>query len=217
MAAKFWSNVSVGIQSALATAVTITGITKASPGVVSYTDAGSSDPANGAYVLLTIQGMHQLDQRVVRVANVSAGSDTFELEGVDTSLFDTFSSGTFQVITFGTTMTSAAGINASGGDYETADLTTIHDNTRKIAPTVASALQYTFDMFWDPADAALVALKAASDAKTTRAIKFTFADGSLFLFSGYVGASLAPTGSAQDTVKTSVLISAYGRPTTYAS
>lgn len=212
MAIKFWSGVGVAIQSALAAAQTITGITQANPGVVS--SAGTL-PANGDFVLLTVQGMHQLDQRVVRVANVGAG--TFELEGVDTSLFDAFSSGTFEVITFGTTLTKAAGVNASGGDFEFSDLTTIHDNIRKSAPTVASPMQYNFDCFWDPSDAALIALKAASDSKSTRAVRFTFADGSIFVFSGFIGASMAPTGTAQDTVKTAVNITANGRPTTYAS
>lgn len=217
MTPSFWSNVQVAIQSALSTAVTIDAISKANPGLIEYTDAGASDPANGAYVLLSVNGMHQLDQRVVRVANVDTVADDFESEGVDTTSFDTFSSGTFQVITFGTTLSSAVGINASGGDYETADITTIHDSTRKVVPTVASPLTYTFDCLWDPSDTALAALKAASDAKSTRAVKFTFSDGRIFVFNGYVGASLAPTGGAQEAVRTSVTITAYGRPTAYSS
>ena len=83
-----WSNVAVAMQSALAAADTISGITKANPGVVTATSHGLS---NGDYVFLSVSGMHQLNDRVVRVANVA--TNTFELEGVDTSAFDTFSSG----------------------------------------------------------------------------------------------------------------------------
>ena len=76
MAAQVWSNVQVAMQSALATAVTITGITKASPGVVSHS---GTDPSDGDYVLLLVDGMTELNERVFRVANQAAGS--FELEG----------------------------------------------------------------------------------------------------------------------------------------
>ena len=108
-----WSNVAVAMQSALAAADTITGITKASPGVVTSASHGL---ANGDYVFLSVQGMHQLNDRVVRVANVAA--NTFELEGVDTTLFDTFSSGTAELITFGTSITTAASISSSGGGFD---------------------------------------------------------------------------------------------------
>jgi len=69
MAAKFWSNVAVAIESALSAAQTIDAITKANPGVVTYQGA---DPTNGQVALHTIQGMHQLDGRPVRIANVNA-------------------------------------------------------------------------------------------------------------------------------------------------
>lgn len=214
MTPSYWSNVQVAIQSALAAAVTIDTMSKANPCVVEYT---GTDPTNGDFVLLNVNGMHQMDQRVVRVANVDTATDDFETEGVDTTLFGTFSSGTFQVITFGTSLAAAVGIQASGGEFETADITTIHDSVRRIAPTVASPLSYTFDCLWDPSDAALLALKSASESKATRAVKFTFSDGRIFVFSGYIGCSLAPTGSAQEAVRTSVTITAYGRPTAYSS
>lgn len=213
-----WSGVAVAMQSALATAVVITGITKASPGVVSYTDAGSSDPANGSYVVLTVQGMHQLNGRVVRVANMSAGSNTFELEGVDTSAFDTFSSGSFQVITFGTSITTAANISASGGDFDFIDTTTIHDNTKTQIPGTANPLAYTMDHNWDAADAGQAAMKTASDAQAQRAFKFTFGPGGpIMVFSGYVGFAGAPTGNAQDKVTSPAVITAFGAPTYYSS
>lgn len=214
MTPSYWSNVQVSIQSALAAAITLTAITKANPGVATYT---GTDPVTGDYILLDVDGMHQVDNMAVRAAAVDGTGNTFELEGVNTTSFNTFSSGTGQVITFGTTLAAAVGIQASGGDYETADITTIHDSTRKVVPTVASPLQFTFDCLWDPSDAALLALKSASDSKVTRAIKFTFSDGRIFVFSGYIGCSLSPTGSAQEAVKTTVTITAYGRANAYSS
>lgn len=210
--AILWTNVQVSIQSAIAAADTITGITKANPGVVTSTGHGWAD---GDYVYYNVEGMYQLDERIVRVDNVTA--NTAELEGLDTTNFETFSSGAGQVVTFGTSVTTAVGISGSGGDFEFADVTTIHDAARKQIPSFSSALTFTFDMIFDPADAALAALKAASDLKAKRAMKIKWSTGAIMVLNGYVGASLTPTGSAGELVKTSVVFTAFGSPTYYAS
>lgn len=208
-----WSGVAVAMQSALAAADTITGITKANPGVVTATAHGIS---NGTYVVLAVQGMHQLNGRVARVAN--AATDTFELEGIDTTNFDTFSSGSCQAITFGTTISTAANISASGGDFDFIDTTTIHDNTKTQIPGTANPLAYTMDHNWDAADAGQAAMKTASDAQAQRAFKFTFGTGGpIMVFSGYVGFAGAPTGNAQDKVTSPAVITAFGAPTYYSS
>lgn len=213
--AKKWSNVAVAMQSALAAAVTINGITKANPGVVSYT---GTDPSNGDYVFLSVQGMHQLNDRVVRVANVNGAGNTFELEGVDTSAFDTFTSGTFEVITFGTSITTATSISSSGGGFDFIDTTTIHSNARSQMPGLPNAATFTFDNIWDVSDAGLTAMKTASDAQAKRAFKFTFGSGGqIMVFAGYVGANLIPGGQAQQLVTTQSAITMNGTPTYYSS
>lgn len=214
MAAKVWSNVAIAVQSALATALTISGITKANPAVVTYT---GTDPTNGDYLLLKVQGMSQLDYRVVRAANVNGAGNTFECEGVDSSSFDTFSSGTAEVITFGTTLSVVSGLSVSGGDFNFIDTTTIHDSVNKQIPGNANPTTFNLTCLWDPADAGLVALKAAADAKAVRCVRFTFADSTKFVFAGYVGATLSPTGSAQQRVETPVVFTMYGRPTSYST
>lgn len=207
-----WSNVAVAMQSALASAITITAISKASPGVATATNT----LANGDYVLLSIQGMYQLDGKVVRVTAVSGSS--FTLEGVDTTSFDTFSSGTAQKITFGTSITTATSMNASGGDFDFIDTTTIHINNKTQIPGLGNPVNYSFDNLWDAADAGQIAMKAASDAQAIRAFKFTFGTGGkIMVFAGYVGFSGAPTGQAQDKVVTPASITQFGTPTYYAS
>lgn len=117
------------MQSALGSAVTITGITKASPGVVTAAGHGFS---NGDIVYLDVVGMYQLNEKVVRVANVT--TDTFELEGVDTTLFEAFTSGTAAEATLGTSITTATTISASGGNFSFIDSTTIHANAKRRSP-----------------------------------------------------------------------------------
>jgi hypothetical protein len=208
-----WSNVAVAMQSALAAADTISAITKANPGVATATAHGFS---NGDYVYLTINGMHQLNERVVRVANVAA--NTFELEGVDTTLFDTFTSGTTEAITFGTSITTATTVSNDGGGFDFIDTTTIHVNARTQTPGLSNAITYSMDHIWDPADAGQIAMKSASDAQARRAFKFTFGTGGkIMVFAGYVGFNGAPGGSAQDKITTPSVVTSNGKPTYYAS
>lgn len=208
-----WANVAVAMQSAAAATKTITAITKANPGVASSTAHGYT---NGDFVLLSVQGMYQVDNRVVRVAGVT--TDTFQLEGVDTTLFDTFTSGTASKLTLGTSITSATTMQAAGGDFAFIDVTTIHTNVKAQIPGLANPITYTFENLWDPADAGQIAMKAASDGQSQLAFRFTFGTGgAIAMFSGYVGFAGAPGGTAQDKVTSQAVITQFGRPTYYAS
>jgi hypothetical protein len=214
MAAKKWSKVAVAVQSALATAVVINSISLASPPVVAYT---GTDPVNGDYVLMKVQGMFQVNDRVFRVANVNGAGNTFELEAQSSVGFDAFVSGTFQVITFGTTMATAVGLTASGGDFGFLDTSTIHDNIKTQIPGQAEPASYSFDNLWDPADTALAAFKSASDNQAERCVRFTFAGGEKVVFNGFIGCTMLPTGNAHELVKTSVTVTMLGRPTIYTT
>lgn len=211
--AKVWKNVAVAMESARAAGKSITAISKANPGVASSTAHGY---ANGDILILEVQGMYQVNQRVVRVAGQTA--DTFQLEGIDTTAFDDFSSGTAYKLTLGTSVTTATSISSSGGDFEFIDTTTIHAAQRSQVPGLPNATSFTMDHIWDPTDAGLAAMKVASDAQQRKAFVFTFGQGGARMyFSGYVGASLLPGGSAQGLVTTSAAITMEGFPTYYAS
>ena len=207
-----WSGVSISMQSVLGAAVDITNITKADPGVVS---AASHGYANGDYVLLDVQGMNQVDERVMRVAGQTSG--TFDLDGIDTSQFNTFSSGNSKKVTFGVTIATVTQVSASGGDFDFEDTTTIHETIKTQVPGSPSALTYSFENIWDVSDPGLAAMKLASDTQTPRAFIFSFPNGQKMTFNGYVGASLVPIGSAQGKVTTPTTITAFGSPTYFST
>lgn len=213
MSADFWTNTNIDIETATGSAITITGITKASPAVCSFS---SGTIANGDYVKLSVVGMTELHKRVFRVANVVA-STSFELEGVDSTSFETFVSGTAEVLTFGVSMTTVQEVNSSGGEFEFADLTTIHDTIRRRAPTVASPFSLALNCIFTPEDAAHIELSAANDTKTERGVRIRWPSGRKALFQAYVGASGIPTGSAQEVVRTNVSFEGQGKPTFYAT
>jgi hypothetical protein len=127
------------------------------------------------------------------------------------------SSGSVEELTFGTALTVASNVSVSGGDFQFIDVTTIHDTIQKQIPGNASPTTFSLDCQWQPDDAGLIALKAASDSKAQKGIRITFANGYKYLVTGYVGATLSPTGSAQQVVSTPVVVTAFGRPTTYAT
>lgn len=209
-----WSNVQVGIQSALGVATPVTAITKADPGVAAVT---GSTIANGEYFKLDLEGMRQLDDRIFRGAAASGTSVT--LEGENTTSYDDFTSGSAYEITFGTFMTTVRGLTASGGEPDFIDVTTIHDTMRKTIPGISSAITYSMENLWDATDAALQALKEFGDNQTLVAIRLAFAGGAgpKVVFLGYVSANLLPTGNAQDVVVTPVTITMFGNPTIYAT
>ena len=119
--------------------------------------------------------MWQVNDRVFRVS--SASGSVFTLEGEDTTNYDTFSSGTAQKITFGTSVTSATTLTSSGGNFAMIDTTTIHMNQKSQIPGLPDAATFDMDNIWDVSDAGLIAMKASYDAQAKRAFKFTFGTG----------------------------------------
>lgn len=194
MAIKFWTNQTVQMQSAIGAAQTITSISKASPGVL--TTSGVA-PTNGQYVLLEVQGMSQVHQRLFKVSGVSGL--TFNI-GVDTTLFSTFTTGTFKVITFGLAFNSLRDIQSSGGDPVFEDTTTIHsaNDTQAIVSSSPESFSATAD--WEPTDAALIASNTAFVNRAARGMRFADPDGSEYLFYAYVAAAFNPTVSGKKKV-----------------
>lgn len=211
----FWTNIGIDVQTALASAVSVTAISKASVGVVTYT--GAVHPANGDYFNLTSQGMHQVNDRIFRVANVNTVAKTFELEGEDTTTYDTFLGGSYQIITFGASFSSVQTIQPSGGEYEEADITTVHDTVRKSVPTIAQPFNLAMTNYFDLTDPGFAECNKAYKSKTKRAFRLRFGVGAKILLTGYVGAAGVPTGQAQGVVQTPVSIKAQNLPTVYAT
>ncbi len=70
----------------------ITGISKANPAVVTY--SGADTYANDDRVWISgVVGMTEVNDREFVVANVNAGANTFELSGINSSAYTTWSSG----------------------------------------------------------------------------------------------------------------------------
>jgi hypothetical protein len=192
-----WSKVKVAVQTLLAAPKTITDISKASPAVADSTAHGYS---NGDYLLLRIVGMTQLNYRVVRVS--ASTTDEFTLEGIDSTLFDDFVSGTAEEITFGAQASTLQNFTPSGGEAAQILIPTIHTDQDFQIPGNRSPIVVASTSLWVPNDAALLAAKGFDDRKTPGCVLLTFATGVKLAFSAYMSCNLSPQGEAGAAVTT---------------
>lgn len=218
MTIKTNSGLKLFMESAIATAKTISGITKAAPGVVSSTAHGLT---NNDIVLLEVQGMVELNGRLFKVVNSAA--DSFQLAGVDgstgidTTLYNTFSSGTVKKVTLGTSITGVQEFTFSGGDIKTVDTTTVNDlvDTQIVVGAAAQAADLT--MQWDPSSAAQQAMIAAFQTRANKGFKVMWPDGAFVLWYGTVGYTGAPGGGKQGVTTSPAKITMLGGLTVCAA
>lgn len=194
MDVKVWANVQVAIQTALAAPKTITAISKANPAVVESTAHGFE---NDDLLLLRVRGMRQLDWAIVRVANKD--TDDFELDGIDSTLFKTFASGTAQKMTFGAEAETLQNFTPSGGESAGILAETIHTDDTFEVPGRRTPLVVASTSIWDPRDPALIAMNGFDAIKTPGGVLLTFPDGDQFAYMAFMSAPLHPGG---DTVVT---------------
>lgn len=215
MSNSIWKNVSIAVESARGSALTISSITKATTPVLTYT---GTDPSNGDYfLLLGIVGMVELEGTVVRVKNVNGAGNTFEFDGViDSSAFGAAATGgSAYPISFGTALSKAVSVNSGGGQVEYIDQTTIHVNQRVEVAGLSSPIAWDFDCLWDPSDPGLAALYNAYASGASKCIRATFQNGYKFAFYGDISCGLVPGGSAQNNVTTPVGMRGLGRGIAY--
>ena len=212
------SGLKLYMESAIAAAKTITAITNAAPGVLSSTAHGYS---NGDIVLLEVQGMVEIHNRLFKVVSVAADSfriaDIDGSTGIDTTNFSLFASGTAKKITLGTSITGVQDFNITGGDIKTTDTTTVNDTVDTQIVTGASPLSYDMTMQWDPSSAAQQAMRTAFDTRANKAFKVLWPDGAYILFYGTVGYTMAPGGGKQGVTTAPAKIAMLGAHTNYAA
>lgn len=212
MDVNVWSKVKVAVQTLLGTEKPITAITKANPAVASSVAHGITD---GAWVLLKLVGMSQLNYRVVRVDTVL--TDSFVLEGIDSTAFDDFVSGTAEVITFGAQAGTLQSFSPTGGEAAGIPVSTIHTDQDYEIPGNRTPIVIASNSLWVPSDPALLAMKGFDDIKTPGCVLLTFATGAKVAFAAFMSCNISPQGDAGQVVTTSVGMRLRGLMTNYAT
>lgn len=182
MPAIIGTNVKVEVEQTLAVAVTITAITKANPGVAT---AAAHGYANGDVVKFTVTaGMVELDSQAVRLANITA--NTFELEGIDTTSFSTFTAGTAKKVSVWQTYASAQNISMPDVAPAKLDITTLIDSSKQYAYGLPDAPDGSISGLFNPGGTAESLLKAATKTNTALAFRVTFSGGQKTIFNANV-------------------------------
>ncbi len=209
------SGLVLSMESAIASAKTITAFTNANPGVATSVAHGYND---GDIILLEVEGMMEVNDRLFVVVNKA--TDTFQLKntatgavGIDTTLFGAFSSGTAKKVTLGNTIPGVQGFAPSGGDIKFVDTTTVSDTQDKQEVVGASPMSYALTMQWDPSDSAQIAMIAAYATRSQKGFRITWPNGRYALFYGTVGYTGAPGGSSQGVTTSPAAIAMSSAPT----
>lgn len=191
--------------------MTITGITQANPGVVTY--SGADNIANGDLVYIYgVVGMTQVNGLLFTVANLNAGANTFELSGVNTTGYTAYSSGgtasPAHVPSFATTSGTAfvavtlADHGLSVGDTINFPIATTVGGVTISGIYPVSAVS-TVDVFSITADAAASSTAIASMNAGLASFKYYITLGPETGFSGY---SIGGYGSGGYSTGTAVTV-----------
>lgn len=202
-------NFKTEIQGGTATGDAITAISQANPAVVT----GTNSYSNGDVVVLDIpDGMQQLDGAACRVAAVTGTS--YELEGVDSTNFEAFGTGTgtgYKVSSW-LTLGWATRVDLPNAAPTELDASTLLDTVGKIVYGRPGAQAGTIDGIFKPTDSGMAALRAATSNQASLAFRLTWATGEKAVFNANVSAG---SGFSQDNnaiATTSVAVSVKAFP-----
>lgn len=198
--ARIGTNVTVEVENTLATGLAVSAITLANPGVATATGHALVD---GDIVIMEVSaGMVELDGQAVRVSNQSTG--VFTLEGLDTSDYSTFTSGTALEVTAWLTMSNATSISMPNPTPEKIDITTLIDKVKQQAYGLPEAPDGNIAALYDPELAAVQEIRTATKANEDRAFRVTWAGGQITIFnalvSGGSGFDISQNQAATSTV-----------------
>lgn len=179
------TEVTLEIEATVETPLAVTALTKADPGVATSAGHGLS---NGDVVKFAVtDGMVELNEQVVRIANVA--TDTFELEDLDTTNYSTWNAGTAAEVSAWSTLCQATSINignASPTELDGSDFCSKKQETLYGLPGSTSG---TIDLLHDAQLASVQYLKSKSTADLV-GMRVTWSNGYVTIF----GAKTAYSG-----------------------
>jgi len=168
------------IASTIAAAKTVSAVTNAAEAVVTSTAHGYS---NGDVVIM-YSGWGRLNKRAFRIKSVT--TDTFVLEGCDTTNTTFYPSGTgtgtVQKISAFTQITTVMNPSSSGGEPKTVNYKFIESDVEYSINDGFTATSYTLEMDADAiGTAGYTALKTLTEVQTDTVLRVTTRSGSVLL------------------------------------
>lgn len=201
-------NCRVEVALTFTTAKVVTAISKANPGVATSSAHALAEGAIGYWS--GIVGMTELEKMAGSVDGTL--TNTWNVEGVDTTNFGTFVSGNFNPAGTFSTLSPATSYQMGGGDADEIDMTTLLDTNRQIDYGMLGAETVSFDQLSDMQHVAVKFIEAAARAGTEVLFRVTHSNGERRVFYGVptlpgesMQLSQAATGSFKVAVRGRVL------------
>jgi hypothetical protein len=157
--------------------ITVTAVTNANPAVCTATAHGLS---NGDIIEFT-SGWGRANKRVFRVANQA--TNTFELEGFDTSSTSFFPAGTgigtVREVTAWTQLTKVMNPATQGGDPKTVTYKFVESDVEYSINDGFTAVSYTLEFDDDDTTSGYTAMRTLTDAQTDTVMKMLMRSGAV--------------------------------------
>ena len=157
--------------------ITVTAVTNANPAVCTATAHGLS---NGDIIEFT-SGWGRANKRVFRVANVA--TNTFELEGFDTSSTSFFpagtGTGTVREVTAWTQLSKVMNPSTNGGDPKTVTYKFVESDVEYSINDGFTAVSYTLEFDDDDTTSGYTAMRTLTDAQTDTVMKMLMRSGAV--------------------------------------
>jgi Phage tail tube protein, TTP len=171
--------VKVEIAATYAAAKTVTAVTLASPGVATSAAHGMANDTVGYFS--SVAGMVQLEDQACRVKNQS--TNTFELQGLNTSGYSVFTAGDFIPVATWATLGEATSYSIGGGASEKLDVTTLLDIVRKEEAGLLPVSNVSINVVaQDTPSAAQLLLETAIQTQGKVVVRITLGNGAVRVF-----------------------------------
>jgi hypothetical protein len=171
--------VRVEIASTYGAAKTVTALTLANPGVATSAAHGLANDTVGYWTITS--GMAQLQGQATRVKNQA--TNTFELQGLNTTNYSAWGAGTFTPVTAWQTLAEATSYSIGGGASEKLDVTTLLDTTRQEEIGLLPVQNVSMNVIaQDTPSAAMLLLESAVQTQSRVTVRITLQNGAVRVF-----------------------------------
>lgn len=215
MAASLPNGSLIAIGSAYGSPVTITALSNASTAVATANAHGYAD---GDFVVIT-SGWSRLNGKVVRVDG--ATTNTFQLEGIDTSSTTLYpagaGTGSAREVTTFTQIAQILETATNGGEQQFLEYQFLESDAQTRIPTFKNAAGLTLQLADDPSLAGYQALEDANDDRAARALRITLSNNSVILYNAYCSVNKTPSLTVNELMAVEATFSFLNEPVRYTS
>ncbi|MBP7668704.1 MAG: hypothetical protein KA774_17795 [Burkholderiaceae bacterium] len=174
-------NVRIEIAATYAAAKTVTAVTLANPGVATCAAHGLANDTVGYFS--AVGGMAQLEGQACRVKNQA--TNTFELQGLNTTNFTAFTAGTFTPVATWSTLAESTSYDIGGGAADKLDVTTLIDIVKKEEQGLLPVSNVSCEVIaQDTPSTAMQLLESAVQSQGAVVVRITLPNGAVRIFYG---------------------------------